>query len=169
MSLNSLTVSWEHTNATLDYTYCNLSLRHFSCIDHFVLGAVIFESISSSYVKSDPTNVSTHNAVITEFGLELQYDNCASRISTNRDNFSLWYKATEYDICNYKNMLDTELSKVHVPANLTTCSEIDCSSVVHARFINNLCNAVVNTCIHCSKLCIPQSTPNRKRSKPIPY
>ena len=69
MSLNSLTVSWEHTNATLDYTYCNLSLRHFSCIDHFVLGAVIFESISSSYVKSDPSNVSTHNAVITEFGL----------------------------------------------------------------------------------------------------
>ena len=78
----------------------------------------------------------THSAVITEFGLELQYDNCASRISTNRDNFSLWYKATEYDICNYKNMLDTELSKVHVPANLTTYSEIDCSSVVHARFIN---------------------------------
>ena len=23
MSMNSLTVSWEHTNATLDYTYCN--------------------------------------------------------------------------------------------------------------------------------------------------
>ena len=66
-------------------------------------------------------------------------------------------------------MLDTELSKVHVPANLTTYSEIDCSSVVHARFINNLCNAVVNTCIHCSKLCIPQSTPNRERSKSIPY
>ena len=42
MSMNSLAVSWEHTNATLDYTYCNLSLGHFSCIDHFVLGAVIF-------------------------------------------------------------------------------------------------------------------------------
>ena len=54
------------------------------------------------------------------------------------------------------------------PTNLS-CSEIDCSSVVHARFINNLCNAVVNTCIHCSKLCIPLSIPNRERSTSIPY
>ena len=70
-------------------------------------------------------------------------------------------------ICNYKNMLDMELNKVHVPANWS--SEIHCSNVVHSRFINNLCNAVVNTCIHCGKLCIPQSTPNRERSKSIPY
>ena len=34
---NSLAVTWDHPTSIKDNTYCNLSLNHFLCIDHFVV------------------------------------------------------------------------------------------------------------------------------------
>ena len=44
-------------------TYCNHALNHFSVIDHSIVSSNIYDSITTSNVLCDPTNISPHNAI----------------------------------------------------------------------------------------------------------
>ena len=70
---NHLISSWDNPHANIDSTYCNHSLNHFSVIDHFIVSSNIYDSITTSNVLCDPTNISLHNAIslsMSSFGCQ---------------------------------------------------------------------------------------------------
>ena len=60
MDRNKLAVTWDHTIANKEDTYCNFALNHFSCIDHFIVSDNVFNSLCSHDVFRDVINPSSH-------------------------------------------------------------------------------------------------------------
>ena len=72
-------MSWDHSLSKKDFTYVNMSLSPFSCIDHIIMSKNVFNYITDNFVSSDPCNNSSHNIVymsisVTEFYRITQID-----------------------------------------------------------------------------------------------
>ena len=61
---NNLLVIWNYVNVSVENTYCNFALNHFSCIDHFIMSRNVLDSISKHNIISDVQNPSSHNTII---------------------------------------------------------------------------------------------------------
>ena len=67
LETNYLSLVWNHDRSKKEYTYVNDSLRHASCIDHFIVSLNIYRRIMQNRVLCDPINVSSHHTVLFEF------------------------------------------------------------------------------------------------------
>ena len=70
---NNLLVNWNYANVSVENTYCNFALNHFSCIDHFIMSKNVFDSISKHNVISDVQNPSSHNILSLSFGFKVNH------------------------------------------------------------------------------------------------
>ena len=68
---NHFVLSWDHPLSRKDNTYSNLSLNHFSCIDHFIVTNNIFDCITANMVISEVTNPSNHDAMLVAFNFNI--------------------------------------------------------------------------------------------------
>ena len=60
---SNFAVSWDHSRSKKDFTYVNIPLNFFSCIDHIVMSKNVFNYITDNFVLSDQCNHSSHNIV----------------------------------------------------------------------------------------------------------
>ena len=86
MGRNNLTSSWNNPVSKKEFTYTNLALKHFSCIDHFITTPNIFDCIIENVVIYDAQNSSSHNIVYFCIG-----------------------------VSNFKHMSDTKCNSSHIP------------------------------------------------------
>ena len=70
---NKLAVTWDHTIANKEDTYCNFALNHFSCIDHFIVSDNVFNSLCSHDVLRDVINPPRHSAMSLSFDFKANH------------------------------------------------------------------------------------------------
>ena len=93
---NNLCISWNHPVSKKDFTYTNLSLNQFSCIDHIITTRNVFDSILENVLICDTLNMSNHNIVYMSIAInnftnivnvetcDIHVFNCAWKKSNNR-------------------------------------------------------------------------------------
>ena len=60
---NHLHICWDHQNASVQPTYANDALHHYSCIDHFVMSSNLYNTMVACDVNSCPLNPSDHRDI----------------------------------------------------------------------------------------------------------
>ena len=76
-----------------------------------------------------------------------------------------WHKCTEVHIENYKRELDKLISCIDF--NHDAVGYVDYQCKIHTGFFSDLCNAVVNSCIVASDMCLPKTGVKNGSSKLI--
>ena len=68
---------------------------------YFLLSGVLYDyCVQRAYVSHDIDNLSDHDPIQLELGLDLQYIGFSANIYTPR---SLWEKASDLDLFNYRS------------------------------------------------------------------
>ena len=114
MERNNLALSWNNPVSKKEFTYTNLALNHFSCIDHFITTHNIFDCIIENAVVYDAQNLSSHNIVYFCIGVSnfkhMIDINCNSHPAPNCN----WSKAKVEHIEQYQLALNNKLSSIDV-------------------------------------------------------
>ena len=146
-------MSWYHQVSNKDNTYNNISLNHFSSIDHFIITQNIYDSIISNNVINDVTNMSNHNAILLSFSLNI---NLAPKVKDKCDLFNcthLWKRASNNNIQEYTYTFDKCLGEIHIPTDLLLCT--DCKCLEHKHDTDLLCWSIIMSGLNASSECIP--------------
>ena len=162
MSRNNLFSSWNHSVSKKDFTYTNLSLNHFSCIDHCITSQNIVDNIVENGVIYEPTNLSNHNIV----SMSIAIDDYVQMIDikynqVNKPN-CMWSKATIVHIEQYQSVLIDKLSTINITDSILTCTDWHCECPEHRNEIDELCHLIIECCISASLESIPLSRPGGK-------
>ena len=115
---NDLTPSWDNLVSKKDFTYSNLALNQFSCIDHIITTRNIFNCIRENYVINEPCNPSTHNIVY----LCISIDDFKHIVEGKRDEARapncIWSKASVDHIEQYQLSFDDKLFSIDLNKRL---------------------------------------------------
>ena len=155
MNRNHLCLAWDNPSSTCGNTYTNLSLNHFSCIDHFLLSTNLYELLCNSQIHYDATNPSNHNVISMKCKIETLRVDQINKCKGSSLNRCAWNKATDNDKCEYIIILDTMLGDICVPSSTVACSNPLCNDIEHKRSIDNFCSDIINCCIQAGKVSIP--------------
>ena len=98
MDRNKLAVTWDHTIANKEDTYCNFALNHFSCIDHFIVSDNVFNSLCSHDVLRDVINPSSHSLLSLSFEFKANHSRMMPNNIRNAKGSCCWDRATKEDI-----------------------------------------------------------------------
>ena len=96
----------------------------------------------TNYVKSDPTNLSSHNVVILEFEYHVETDRHAY-VDETEEKHCKWSKATADDICKYRHVLDCILEHMVVPTDMLRCGNVQCKNRAHSESIDKMCSDII--------------------------
>jgi len=66
-----------------------------------------------------------------------------------------WNKATEANICEYRETINSLLSKIKLPLEALYCKDFHCSQ--HKNSINVYCDKLIQACTDASDKCIPRT------------
>ena len=123
--------------------------------DHF-----ISNSIRCGCLRTDQCNVSSHHTVLFEFECCINTSHCDGTDDNTRNIGTriMWHKATTDNLLQYAATVDVELERVAIPYGAIKCNNVRCNTDQHINDIDQLCNAVINTCTRAGQLCIPQSS-----------
>ena len=154
---NNLEVSWNNSVSKKEFTYTNLSLNHFSCIDHILITRNLFDCIVDNYVVNEPCNPSNHNIVylcisITGFNQVIE-TNSNRPFKPN----CIWSKATISDIEQYQLALDRRLNQIEFNKSVFYCNDLHCTNVEHRHAIDRLCHTLIEYCVESGDECIPRA------------
>ena len=131
----------------ISYTYECLHTGSRSEIDHVIVSNNLKEMVCDYVVFDDVDNMSDHLAVMVEV------DICCEYFSTNNINKKdklNWYKATVYDIDNFNEALNNELSQICFSDEVISCRDLKCTS--HFVEIERYHNDIVTACLNASKM-----------------
>ena len=164
MDRNNLIETWQHNLSKKDNTYCNLSLNHFSTIDHFLVTHNVFDCITANKVINEVTNPSTHCFIYMSFNFNVNLRPIPIEKAIHNNSNYLWSAASSGDLVNYNNILNDKLSSIFISNDLLLCTNCNCSSNFHREEIDILCQSIIESCISASESCIPIA---RVRTKEI--
>ena len=140
---NNFAVSWDHSLSKKDFTYVNMSLNHFSCIDHIIMSKNVFTYITDNFVLSDPCNHSSHNIVYMSISVTDFYR--ITQIDCNQ-TVHIWSKATSKQIEQYQLCLNNKLRAIDQMSSAYVCTDVYCTSMEHRNEIALLCNCIIKSC-----------------------
>jgi len=148
----NLTPVIRHVNSAVDYTY-HFNMRHLSCIDHFIVSDVLFQSaVLQQHVLHDVDNTSDHDPLFMMLDISVARLNVGKRAFTSRPS---WNKATEAHIAAYKSLLRCKLSAVSVPREALSCNDLHCRNSTHTDSINNYVSVLAETLQESASVTIP--------------
>ena len=93
MDRNKLAVTWDHTIANKEDTYCNFALNQFSCIDHFIVSDNVFNSLCSHDVLRDVINPSSHSLISLSFDFKANHSRMMPNNISNEKGSCCWDRA----------------------------------------------------------------------------
>ena len=114
------------------FTYTNLSLNQFSCIDHIITTRNVFDSIVENVLICDTLNMSNHNIVymsiaINNFTNIINVDTCDIHVFN-----CAWKKATTEHKRQYELQLDNNLKQlIDFKNNNLYCTDVLCDFAEH--------------------------------------
>ena len=147
--------SWDHQASKKEFTYANMPLTHFSCIDHIIMTNNIYDCISDNFVLHDPCNPSNRNIVFLSITVT-DFNNITIVNSNKRINPScVWSKATDIHIEQYQLCLDNKLSAIDLQNSAYFCKDIHCECLKHRSEIDSLCHFIIDACVTSGLNCIP--------------
>jgi len=153
----SLTCVSTHTDFNIDYTYESKINYSKSSIDHFIVSCNLFDSIEQFTVLHDGDNLSDHDPISMQIHIAISYDNihvdCVSK--------PLWWKATDQQLSQYKQCLDSMLDCMTVPRDALDCEDRFCSE--HQDAIQTYHDNIISACMLASS-CIPHSKPGKYKN-----
>ena len=145
------------------FTYCNDSGTAYTWIDHIACSNVIDQLVVDigvlyNYLTSDHKPLfASFNVQCVAHGINIQPQSCMDDAALG-DLLIDWSKVSDYDLVNYKGVLDDLLLHVSIPAILLGDS-VDCNADI-ADHIDRYYNAVTK-CIHRAAIsCLPTKTFN---------
>ena len=155
-------------NAEKDNTYCNFSLQHFSCIDHFILCDNMFECVSSVAVNDLANNFSNHCPIVLNCSITCDRFTEKAEPSDGLRRQVSWQKASDEMLASYKCILNDLLSNYEFDINMLYCNDVHCTDIKHKQAIDKLCNFIIISCIDAGTKTLPiiEST---TASHNIPY
>ena len=156
MERNNLTLSWNNPVSKKEFTYTNLALNHFSCIDHFITTHNIFDCIIDNVVIYDAQNSSSQNIVYFCIGVSNFKHMIDSKCNSSHIPNSNWSKAGVEHIEQYQFKLNNSLSLIDVNMPAINCHNWHCECAEHKNEINLLCSKLINSCIDASHETIPR-------------
>jgi len=118
----SLTPAAHHVRNTVDYTY-NFNMSRFGILDHFVLSGIIF----------DKSVINHHEPIGLQLHPEINILGVSERVHTPHVS---WPKASEFDLCKYRSVLDPKLRDIILPTEALLCNNLTCNKAEHLRTIH---------------------------------
>ena len=147
--------SWDHQVSKKEFTYANMPLNHFSCIDHIIMTNNIYDCISDNFVLHDPCNPSNHN-ILFWFITVTDFNNITIVNSNKRINHScVWSKATDIHIEQYQLCIDNKLSAIDLQNSAYFCKDMHCKCLKHRSEIDSLCHFIIDACVTSGFNCTP--------------
>ena len=95
-----------HTQANIDYTYCNYASGATSIIDHFQLTEQAYDSICNVHVVHSGTNLSDHDPIILQMHAPHLKMKTSKECRSKKVN---WHKATVHDLDAYSDAVSSNL------------------------------------------------------------
>ena len=93
-------------------------------------------------VINEVTNPSNHNAILLLFSLNI---NLTPKVKDKCDLFTytpLWKRASNNNIQEYTYTFDKCLSEIHIPTNVSLCTDCKCLGYKHKHDIDLLCRSI---------------------------
>ena len=148
------------------FTYTNLSLNQFSCIDHIITTRNVFDSIVENILIWDTLNMSNHNIVY----MSIAINNVTNIVNVETCDIHVfncaWKKATTEHKLQYELQLDNNLKQlIDFKNNNLYCTDVLCDSAEHRTCIDDLCNSIIASCTKAANITIPSCKPKSVASE----
>ena len=130
------------------------SLGERSFLDHFIVNK---DSEFNIYVDYDGHNLSDHNPI----NLETSYERKVVEKKSLPFNRLDWANATNDQIINYKNLLNSKLQNFQIPLHILECNDFNCKA--HISNILELSEVFMNIIFYSSKIAIGVKEINNKK------
>jgi hypothetical protein len=162
-SNESLKFGLTHECSRVNYTYESKVTGDRSTLDHFLVTENLYQYITNYQSIHAGDNLSDHSVLSMSLDIPITHymeetKNLSGKVS--------WQKASNHDICNYQETLDSLLSSIDVPWGALECCDYLC--VDHNMEIENFHDKIIDACLEASFTCIPVSKHANEQSKPIP-
>ena len=166
---NNLSHTWFLPVADKGFTYHDIYLNSFICIDHFNISSGCVNGVLSVERYDIPVNPSKHLPIIMD--IEMSRDHSGTeQANKGTNNVGLpiaWHKVIEDKKTKYQARLDEYLdSHVSIP-DVANCDDATCNSHVHKQQIDQWCSQLIDCCLN-SDVCLPRVNP-RWREDVQPY
>lgn len=140
-----------HSSSNVDYTY-HFNMKHFTCIDHFILSDKLFEeAVVLQYALHDVDNTSDHDPVCMLLDLQVARVQTCKRIYRARPS---WSKASAEQLAAYQISLRANLLDINLPYDAILCNDLHCCNADHRAAINTFVSCVGNACLQPLKMCL---------------
>ena len=147
--------TWFLPVADKGFTYHDIYLNSFSCIDHFNISSGCVNGVLSVERYDIPVNPSKHLPIIMD--IEMSIDHAGTEQANKGTNNApiAWHKVTEDKKTKYQARLDEYLdSHVSIP-DVANCDDVTCNSHVHKQQIDQWCSQLIDCCLN-SDVCLPR-------------
>ena len=129
-------------------------------MDHFLISSN-FQSTEIT-IRYDGANLSDHNPItIKTNSFAILHK---SKSTKENDSLLKWDKADDFNITNYRRLIDLNLDNFSIPASLLNCQNYHCK--IHDEIINEKLDCLIQILIACSLVTIPKQKVNGKRGMP---
>lgn len=141
-----------HSSSNVDYTY-HFNMKHFTCIDHFILSDKLFEeAVVLQYALHDVDNTSDHDPVCMLLDLQVARVQTCKRIYRARPS---WSKASAEQLAAYQISLRANLLDINLPYDAILCNDLHCCNADHRAAINTFVSCVGNACLSAASENVP--------------
>ena len=141
-----------HPSCVIDYSY-NFDMIRFQVLDHFLLSGVLYDKcVERAYVVHDVDNLSDHDPILLDIGLDIQYVGLSAKVYTPRPS---WRKASQTDLFNYSSALSKELSCLPLDSDVLVCHDMKCNDILHFHALSNYVKGITDACITACNNTIP--------------
>ena len=152
---------WE--DHPIDFTHVHTDSKSFSTLDHFICNERLLQSITDCGPIHLGDNQSRHSPIM----LKLNVGALPIKIKSNpvRPRRPAWYKATEIQTAQYKEILSLKLAAVPVP-DCMDCQDVKCASARHSEDRDGYVLDLLGAMIESSHATIPMVGGGQSRVRP---
>ena len=137
---NNLRIASLHECCKIDFTY-NFCMSRFSFIDHFIVSTAMYDtSIVECLVRHEGDNLSDHDPIALSLHINWSVFALSKRHVSVK---AAWGKASQFNIAEYKQMLQYKLNSVLPPSESLTCHDVTCRNEQHIAQLNNYSSQII--------------------------
>ena len=144
---------WQNFVIDFTCTYESEGVTYVSLLDHFFVSEVLLQSVSKAGVLHHPDNSSDHEPIFCVLE-SIVLSQSVTEIAPYKPKPS-WRMASEEQKEQYKYLLDTRLSSIVIPTQVTECVDVHCQDPVHLEAIDWLSIEIPEGVQDCAEAALP--------------
>ena len=160
---SDLVVTWERFQVDFTCTYEREGKTFMSTLDHFFLNEQLMSNVEDAGVIHHPDNTSDHEPVYCIFkSIIITQSVTTAAPSQPRP---VWKRATREEKEFYSYLLDTRLSNVMVPVQVSECRDLHCTDTEHLEAIDWFTAEVMEAIQTAAETALPCPRPGGGKDK----